>query len=239
MSWMVRSEGACTRVLITCLGSLALLGCSGPRPASWWIEFDTDALRARAVEIDTTIRVGGCAGTAVAFESRFPVRAAMTPPVLGPGTFGFEARARDARCTWFAAGCTEVVLPAAGATTRLVATTETLGTDCEDASVRDAGPVDARTEGGSDAAPPVDTGARPPCATLFGAVSGFELCAETVDRCRFYAVTDGSNCNALCEGLGSSCVAVDNDDSSMGHCVSNGAATCGANATDTICTCVR
>jgi len=177
------------------------------------------------------VLVGGCNGTEVLFSARVSgASAAMSPPTLGPGRYGFAARARDASCHWYAAGCSEVVVPVGGTTTRMLATSETIEPGCSaDAGVHDAPSGDGAS---SDVT-------RPPCATTFGGISGFVLCTETATTCRFYAITGGHSCNASCTSVGSSCIAEENDDSAGAVCDTLGASTCASNGNDAICTCAR
>jgi hypothetical protein len=237
-------------------------GCAPAQQATWWIEFDSTALGARASLVEASVIVGGCSGDEVVYSVRFAgASAAVAPPTLAPGSYGFAARARDASCRWYAAGCADVMLPAGGTTTRLRAIAETIETGCSaDASAGDARPtdagaidaaagdaaqldaghdagIDAGHDAGNDAAS-TDAG-RPACATTFGGVGGFVLCTETAVSCRFFAQTGGHDCDALCTSHGSSCIAEENDDSSGAACDSLGASSCGNDGTDAICTCAR
>ncbi|MDQ3035560.1 MAG: hypothetical protein M3Y87_24350, partial [Myxococcota bacterium] len=100
-------------VIAVCV--LALLGgceASTVRSLGWEIDFETDALRSRAVFVEGRILEGGCTSSSVRYASEVS-RGSMPEPAprLETGRYGFEARARDAECVWFAAECVEVDVP--------------------------------------------------------------------------------------------------------------------------------
>jgi hypothetical protein len=227
---------------------VALLGCDGDEPASWWFEFESPALASRAVEIEAVILQGGCSSTTSVFGDRFGVRElASTPPALDPGMYGFAGRARDADCVWFAYGCSDVLLPAAGATVWLRASTEEVEPGCEEppdagsdgGRHEDGGRSDGgRSDGGRSDGGRADAGP-PPCTAAFGAADSFELCEETAESCRFYADTGGGSCRALCSSFGASCIAAADEDAAEGRCAVLAPIGCGADRNDSICTCSR
>jgi hypothetical protein len=236
-------------------GAAAIAGCDA-RGAEWWIEFESTDLARRASTIEATVLEGGCTGTTVLFDERFAgASASMRPPALGPGAYGFRARAVDATCTLLASGCTDVVLPAAGVTTYLAATAPSHDDGCSldagriDAGVTDGGPIDGGVrDGGRDVGmdagsdTPIDAGTSdvpmPSCSDVFGSLGGFVLCTETATTCRFYTTVDGT-CNARCALVGAACVGAEDDDSAGEACDSLGATTCSATGSDAICICSR
>jgi hypothetical protein len=99
-------------------GACALLACMlgacepSPAPLDWQLQWKTPSLAQRAAVLEARIAKGGCASTDIAYASRFaPGKRAGRPPTLASGKYGFGARAQDAQCQWFAAGCVEVELP--------------------------------------------------------------------------------------------------------------------------------
>jgi len=73
------------------------------------------------VLVEGTIVNGGCTGTSTLYMGlATSTDNPPSPPTLGPGTYGFSGRARDATCAWFAEGCTEVVVPPQGESTVVV-----------------------------------------------------------------------------------------------------------------------
>lgn len=53
---------------------------------------------------------------------------------------------------------------------------------------------------------PVCTGERPSCTVQYGWVTGFELCEEAADYCRFHAQIDGQGCVSVCTAMGGVCL---------------------------------
>ena len=91
-------------------------GCEGdPQPLGWELEFEEGALLSRAAVVEALILDGGCDGEEISSTEivRGELSMAMSP-VLADGRWAFVGRARDASCTLFAEGCTEVELPTVG-----------------------------------------------------------------------------------------------------------------------------
>ncbi len=97
-------------LLALVLGSLP--ACSpSPHGFSWGIDFADPGLRARATLVEAEVRSGGCNGEPVHSARLSDLNGGPQPTHLGRGRYGFYARARDAECVWFAAGCAEASLP--------------------------------------------------------------------------------------------------------------------------------
>lgn len=82
--------------------------------------------------------------------------------------------------------------------------------------------------------------AAPSCASLYGAATGYVLCAETAKECRFAATTGGGGCDSVCTSLGGTCI--DQDDNGSQPCaVSNTGTsdTCTTPRQTAICVCSR
>jgi hypothetical protein len=153
--------------------ALALgLGCGAtPRALEWGVRFRDPADRARAVRIEVTVRRDGCAGEPI-FTDEIVVAVGQSmrmPARLPGGHYALAARARDAACTWFADGCTEVDLPYDGpspVSVELVASAEMVAcpaSECDSgvcAGAGDAGPDDAGPDSGGFDAAPFDGGPR-------------------------------------------------------------------------------
>ena len=110
-----------------------------------------------------------------------------------------------------------------------------------DAGPPDAGPPDA---GPPDAGPPdagpADAGPRPlrSCNAIYGAVSGYQLCAERATQCEFVANTGGGSCTDLCTGVAAACVAA-YADAWWSACTRDGTESCGDDRSREICVCTR
>ena len=137
--------------LAVAVGMLAVSGCEGdPHRASWTVRFGDPTLRERADVVEARIERGGCgSGIEVYREDIGLDGAARMPASLAPGVYGFAARARDAACTYYAAGCTERTLP-----TEETSIVTVLTASAEQACASDAG---SGTDGGGD----VDGGTEP------------------------------------------------------------------------------
>lgn len=100
--------------LLGALGAVMLVACAPLETGSWELQMEDPALRGRAHLLEATILGGGCNSDIVLYQTRFDANGvAPAPPDLLAGTYGFEARARDAECVWFARGCVEYTLPGA------------------------------------------------------------------------------------------------------------------------------
>ena len=177
--------------------ALACLACEDEtNRLDFEIHFASPALADRAQRLEARILLGGCDGDEALYSASFtPDEQGALPEALGDGRFGFDARALDASCRWYAAGCRELDLPRGGAGSAVVML-EALPTpalDCShgcddgacimgadaapsDAGPRDAGPRDAgpRDAEPADVVPPADAG--PPVM--------LELEAESADPLR-------------------------------------------------------
>ena len=145
--------------------AVLLLACGDDPEAPrlrWEGSFDPPDLGLRAARVEARILEGGC-GEATAVYHATLTRGASPDevPELAPGTYGFELRARDAACTWFAGGCETRTLPDDAGTvhvslipiTEELACAACLGGEC---IVPDAGPTP--TDGGPDVDAPIDGG---------------------------------------------------------------------------------
>lgn len=89
-------------------------GCAADevRELGWEIEFADATLGARAVFVEGRILEGGCSSRSVRFSAEASRGSSPeAPPRLEAGRYGFDARARDEECVWFAAACVEVDVP--------------------------------------------------------------------------------------------------------------------------------
>ena len=90
----------------------------------------------------------------------------------------------------------------------------------------------------TDVVPDVVVEPPPTCNELFGDASQYVYCEETANTCKFSASTAGSNCKAMCESLGGTCVgAWDNGSDPCGVISWND--TCDTNRGTEICECTR
>jgi len=92
--------------------ALAVLpaACGDVRTA-WSVRFADPVLALSAKQVEATIVEGGCDPSARVVYRAHKGEASMPSPALAPGRYGFRARASDAECRWFAAGCVERDLP--------------------------------------------------------------------------------------------------------------------------------
>lgn len=92
---------------------LACAGCgSDANSLRFEIAFARGARAERAALIQARIDEGPCGSQAPVYVSDFaPSDQGERPPALGRGRYAFSARAQDAECFWYAAGCREVNLP--------------------------------------------------------------------------------------------------------------------------------
>lgn len=97
------------------LGVILLLGCGeDERTLQWRLVFEPPAEEARVAAVEARIVQGGCDSSVEAFRTRWTREdgaPSMEAPSLEPGHYAFIARAQDAACNWFMAGCDEVTLP--------------------------------------------------------------------------------------------------------------------------------
>jgi hypothetical protein len=91
-------------------------GCSDdPRALDFRIQFANAALAQRAARIEARILLHGCDGDEALYVSSFaPDERGALPEVLANGRYGFDARALDLGCRWYAHGCSELSLPSGG-----------------------------------------------------------------------------------------------------------------------------
>jgi hypothetical protein len=97
------------------LVSLVLASCTAdPHGLTWGVSFASPDDQSRAVYVEAVIREGSCEGTE-RYRTLFPVAIGTTgdaPPLLDPGHYCLQGRARDGSCAWFVSGELEVDLPA-------------------------------------------------------------------------------------------------------------------------------
>lgn len=144
---------ACVRraLLLACA---LCASCSGeqPRELDFRIQFTNAALAARATWIEARILLAGCHGDEALYASSFaPDQRGALPEALADGRYGFDARALDAGCRWYAHGCVELSLPADGNATVMLRALPSPALDCAS-----RGCDSLACEGESDAATVVD-----------------------------------------------------------------------------------
>jgi len=104
------------RLALAVLTVASATGCpDGDSTVSWVFTFDDPALAERAAVVHARVLEGGCLPDAEVLWEGEVVGDAVPEegaPPLAPGRYGLAGRARDEGCTWFAAGCTAVDLPA-------------------------------------------------------------------------------------------------------------------------------
>jgi hypothetical protein len=131
------------------------LGCTAsPHGLSWTIDFETRALHDQTAAVEATIRSGSCTGAVLYRTTLRPSGSMMmTPPMLGPGIYGFAATAYDATCTPIGDDCQSITLPGTASVMDLIrahmgtaacsASSCTSGVCQVDAGTPDAGAHDA------------------------------------------------------------------------------------------------
>jgi hypothetical protein len=71
----------------------------------------------------------------------------------------------------------------------------------------DAGSVDALVSDSASSDGPAGDGAFDErCRARYGGAAGFVICSAELDRCEFFADTNDGTCDALCGGLGGTCL---------------------------------
>jgi hypothetical protein len=136
------------------LACASCAGCSGdePRALDFRIQFTNAALAARAARIEARILLAGCHGDEALYASSFaPDARGALPEALADGRYGFDARALDVGCRWYAHGCVELSLPAEGSATVMLRALPSPALDCAS-----EGCDSLACEGESDAAVVVD-----------------------------------------------------------------------------------
>jgi hypothetical protein len=111
-----------------------------------------------------------------------------------------------------------------------------------DASVDGAALDGATTDGSaSDAAASDAADGGPSCDSIYGGVTGYELCAETATTCTFAVEANYAPCTAVCANFGRACLdAADNDANTALCVVTDPAPDCNTTTLFTqICTCDR
>ncbi len=180
------------------LSALALSACQ-PRNVSFVLRFQNGATRGATAAIRVRILSGDCSGPAIyatAFDPATP-SAAATPPRLAPGTYAFEAEARNASCEIIARTCVVEELPLQGAELSLTLMDEAATPACAPSQC-DSGVCEDDTP---DAGPP------PPDSGVDTGVIGPECTSDAMcpdGRCR-----GGMCCNGC--WTGSACVAGTSD----------------------------
>ncbi len=156
------------------------------------------------------------------------------------------------RLLWLAlvvvAGCTQPIrVFDAGVDARMI-DAPTMRDAEVDSPRLDAGmPSDAR-DAGSDVPIDVpadvvaDTGVDAPpsaCDSVYGALPGYILCAETSTTCSMVVQLDGQDCNIACRSVldGGDCLSALNDGPVGMECTGVGGWACGQNGMSAICTC--
>jgi len=138
----------------------------GDRALEWYVDFADPGVERDTVRLGARVIEGGCGMGDVLYQELFDrAGPSAVPPVLPPGTYGFEVVGVDADCVSVGRGCTSVRLPLADGeaiTTVLVPSTGAPPFSCEvpdgavpvDAALPDSAVPDA--DGGDtavDAAP--------------------------------------------------------------------------------------
>lgn len=104
-----------------------MIGCATDvRDVPWTYRFENPATRATATVLDARILAGGCRSTSVTHRTRFaPGGAAVRPPVLESGLFGFSMQALDASCAVVAEDCEERLLSGSDAASVMLVLADT------------------------------------------------------------------------------------------------------------------
>jgi hypothetical protein len=113
---MAYTGGVTRGETILLLGAVLLVACEPrARELVWEVSFATEDLEVRAAVLEGRVVRGRCgdADGELLYDVVFAVDepAPSAPPRLGPGTYSFEAFARDASCTVFAGDCVNQELP--------------------------------------------------------------------------------------------------------------------------------
>jgi hypothetical protein len=111
------------RAQLLVLAGALCASCSSDRPRAldFRIQFGSPALAGRAARIEARILLAGCDGDEALYASSFaPDQRGALPEVLANGRYGFDARALDRGCRWYAHGCMELSLPNSGDGSALV-----------------------------------------------------------------------------------------------------------------------
>jgi hypothetical protein len=109
--------------MAACAAVMLAWSCSDSKTknAAWQIVFADPALEERAEVIDTWLVQGSCDSGNVVYQAALKDGTTPpAPPALPEGQYALIARARDAQCMWYAAGCTEMTLPPPDGTTYTV-----------------------------------------------------------------------------------------------------------------------
>lgn len=147
-----------------------------------------------------------------------------------PGSYGLHARAWDADCLLYAAGCDGVTVRAGTAGTLEVALREVAAGGCEGDRTCEEGICRERDR---------DGGAGSRCDEIYGGVRDYVRCSEEDGRCLFNVVLFEDTCGELCETYGASCVGAYANDTSEGGdpCAGDYEESCDTAAWDEICAC--
>jgi alpha-tubulin suppressor-like RCC1 family protein len=130
-----------------------VVGACGDEPLTWYYRLGAGVDGVAVFE--ARIRAGGCDGEVV-HEQLFAAGEAMTPPRLDAGEYGFEIEAVGDDCNVIGAGCTELTLPAGGATVIVDVVADPQASSCEAGTVCAAGRCVTADAGG----PGIDGGVR-------------------------------------------------------------------------------
>jgi alpha-tubulin suppressor-like RCC1 family protein len=148
------STGFERAVIGLAIAASTLCGCGADNGRiGWEFEFANDALRMRAVLVEGTIIEGGCAGSVSRYVGSATATEMPSPPsALVPGTYGFRGRARDASCTWFAQGCTDVTVPVTDGPDRVLVVLDVAAETAACAAAECAAGACTNADAGSDSA---------------------------------------------------------------------------------------
>ena len=99
-------------VILLALATIAASACTELPRAAWQLRFENDTLQARALFVRSTVFGGTCDSGAIVYQADTVLDVpSPPPPLLDPGSYCLEGRARDSSCNWFAEGRLDIALP--------------------------------------------------------------------------------------------------------------------------------
>ncbi len=184
--------------------ALALASCTADSArADLGVSFASEADQARAVFVEALILEGSCDGTE-RYRTLFPVAsgtATDSPPILDPGHYCLEARARDGSCVWFVGGQLELDLPADQSPHVIPLASPQTGTACAMEVCVEGRCGGEFPDAGMDATPDVPGDTLGDIISVDGCLTA-ELCNGMDDDCDsmvdegFDLMTDDNNCGS-------------------------------------------